>query len=122
MQSRTGVPGSCGGGHRRDADVAPKGPSWSRFGAPTDDLEPIVAEAQIADVERDELGTAPAAGEAQAQQGSIPGVTRIVLRIGLHERGQGQGRQVEHDGAGPGAGIASSPCSRHQENSTKSLV
>jgi hypothetical protein len=50
---------------------------------------PVVAEAQVPDVEGDELGAPAAAGEPEAEQGTVPDVSAVVLAHGPDEGAQG---------------------------------
>jgi hypothetical protein len=72
----------------------PKGQAFLvGLGPPDRDLEPVIPEAQVGDVEGDELGAAAAAREPQADQRPVPGVGRIVL---AHRFDEGSQRVDEH--------------------------
>src|SRR5688572_8687303 len=78
------APGTSVGGHRLSPEAF-----LVRLGSADRHLEPVVAEAQICDVEGDELGAAAATGEAEADQGSISDVAWIVSSHVFDEGTQG---------------------------------
>lgn len=63
--------------------------SWSVLERRIVTSSPVVAEAQVLDVEPDELGAPAAAREAEAEQGAVPDVAWIVSSHRIDEGAQG---------------------------------